>query len=56
MAIYLDKRNGFQIFRIKLTEKIKIIHICVNKKIKDILLSQYFLYLLSDLTMNAILF
>jgi len=56
MAINLDKRSGFQIFRIKLTEKIKIIDICVNKKIKDILLSQYFLYLLIDLTMNAILY
>ena len=56
MAVNLDKRNGFQIFRIKLTEKIKIIDICVNKKIKDILLSQYFLFLLSDLTMNAILY
>ena len=56
MAIYLDKRNGFKIFGNKLTEKIKIIDICVNKKIKDILLSQYFLYLLSDLTMNAILY
>ena len=56
LAVNLDKRNGFQIFRIKLTEKIKIIDICVNKKIKDILLSQYFLFLLSDLTMNAILY
>ena len=40
LAVNLDKRNGFQIFRIKLTEKIKIIDICVNKTIKDILLSQ----------------
>ena len=56
MAFNLDKRGGFQIFRLKLTEKIKIIDICVNKKIKDILLSQYFLYLLIELTMNAILY
>ena len=56
MAIYLDKRTPFYIFKLKLTEKIEIFDICMNKKIKDILLSQYFMYLLVDLTMNAILY
>ena len=56
MAIKLDKRTGFFIFRNKLIEKIKLIDICMNKKIKDILLSQYFMYLLVDLAMNALLY
>ena len=56
MATNLDKRSSFYIFRHKLTEKIEIIDICMNKKIKDIALSQYFIYLLVDLTMNSILY
>ena len=56
IAIRIDKRNIFYIFKIKITEKIKIIDIFVNRKIKEIMLSEYFLYLLIDLTMNAILY
>ena len=56
MAINLDRRTAFYIFKLKLTEKIEITDICMNKKIKDIVLSQYFIYLLVDLTMNAILY
>ena len=56
IAIIIDKRSTFYIFKIKIVEKIKIIDICVNKKIKEIALSIYFLYLIIDLTMNALLY
>ena len=55
-AIKIDDRSVFFIFRIKITEKIKILDIIINKKIKETLLSEYFLYLLIDLTMNALLY
>ena len=56
LALKLEKRNIFKIFIIKLTEKIKVIDNCVNKKIKEISFSQYFLYLLIDLTTNSMLY
>ncbi len=56
MALIMDNRNMLYIFRLKIIEKIKIFDICINKKIKEIELSEYFLYLLIDLTMNSILY
>ena len=56
MALRMDNRTVFYIFKIKIKEKIKILDICINKKIKEILLSEYFLYLLIDLTMNSMLY
>ena len=56
MALILEKRNIFCVFRKKLTEKIKIIDIFVNREIKQIILSEHILYLLIDLTMNALLY
>ena len=56
LALKLEKRNIFKIFIIKLTEKIKVIDNCVNKKIKEISFSQYFLHLLIDLTTNSMLY
>jgi hypothetical protein len=56
MALRIDNRTILYIFKIKITEKIKILDICINKRIKEILLSEYFLYLLIDLTMNAMLY
>ena len=56
LALKIDKRNMLYIFRLKISEKITIIDIFVNKILKEIALSQYFLYLLIDLTMNAMLY
>ena len=56
MALKLEKRNIFYIFRKKITEKIKIFDIFVNRRIKEIILSEYILYLLIDLTFNALLY
>jgi hypothetical protein len=56
LALKIDKRNMLYIFRLKISEKITIIDIFVNKQLKEIALSQYFLYLLIDLTMNAMLY
>ena len=56
LALKLDKRNIFYIFGLKILEKIKIIDIFVNRKIKEIILSEYILYLLIELAINAILY
>ena len=56
MALKMDNRFAFYIFLSKVTEKIKIIDIFKNKQLKEIALSEYFLYLLIDLTTNAMLF
>ena len=56
MALKMDDRKMLYIFKVKITEKLKILDIFINKQIKEILLSEYFLYLLIDLTMNAILY
>ena len=56
MALKIDKRNIFYFFGIKIIEKIEIIDIFVNKKIKSILLSKFILLLLIELTMNALLY
>ena len=52
----LDDRTVLNIFKLKITEKIQIIDICINKKLKEIALSEYFLYLLINLTMNSMLY
>ena len=56
MALKMDDRKWIYIFKLKIIEKIKIFDICMNKNIKEILLSEYFLYLLINLTMNALLY
>ena len=56
MALRMDNRKLFYIFRTKIIEKIKILDIFINKEMKEILLSEYFLYLLIDITMNAMLY
>ena len=56
MALRMDNRNSLYLFGIKLTEKIKLIDIFVNKKLKEISFSEYFLYLLIDLTTNSMLY
>ena len=56
MALKMDNRFAFYIFLSKVTEKIKIIDIFKNKQLKEIALSEYFLYLLIDLTTNAMLY
>ena len=56
MALRMDDRKMLYIFKLKITEKLTILDIFINKQIKEILLSEYFLYLLIDLTMNAILY
>lgn len=56
LALKADKRKIIKMFIIKLTEKIEIIDILANKKIKEISLSKYFLFLLLDLSMNALLY
>ena len=56
MALKIDKRNIFYFFGRKIIEKIEIIDIFVNKKIKSILLSKFILLLLIELTMNALLY
>ena len=56
MALKLDKRNIFYMFGLKILEKIEILDIFVNKKIKEVLLSKYCLFLLINLTMNALLY
>ena len=48
MALKIDKRNIFQLFLWKILGKIEIVDIFINKKIKSILLSKYFFYLLID--------
>ena len=56
MALKMDKRNALYIFLLKVSEKIKIIDIFKNRELKEIYLSEYFLYLLIDLTTNALLY
>ena len=56
MALKIDKRSIFHLFGIKIIEKIEIIDIFVNKKIKSILLSKYVLLVLIELTMNALVY
>ena len=55
-ALRIDKRNVFKSFFLKLIEKFEIIDIFVNKNVKSILLSRYFLYLLIDFWLNAFLY
>jgi hypothetical protein len=55
-AILMDKRNIFQILKEKIMEKLEIIDICLSKQIKELHLSKYFLFLLIDVTMTALLF
>ena len=52
----LDKRNITKIFFFKLFEKIEIIDIILNKKIKFLFLSKYAFYLLIDFFFNALLY
>ena len=54
-AIKFDKRNICQIFGNKILDKIELINILRTKKIKEIYLSKYFLFLLIDATMNTLL-
>ena len=56
LALRKDKRSIVKIFLIKIIEKIDILDIFVNKKIKEILLSKYILFLLLNLSMNALLY
>ena len=55
-ALKMDEPKWYYILKSKIIEKIKIFNICINKRLKEILLSEYFLYLLIDLTTNAILY
>ena len=55
-AIIMDKRNIFQLLKEKIMDKLEIIDIFVSKEIKEFHLSKYFLFLLIDVTMTALLF
>ena len=55
-AIIIDKRNIFQILKEKIMDKLEIIDIVISKEIKELHLSKYFLFLLIDVTMTALLF
>ena len=54
-AIKFDKRNLCQIFGNRILDKIELINILRTKEIKEIYLSKYFLFLLIDVTVNALL-
>ena len=53
-ALKFDKRNICQIFGNRILDRIELINILRTKKIKEIYLSKYFLFLLIDVTMNAL--
>jgi hypothetical protein len=55
-AIVVDKRNIFQILKEKIMDKMEIIDIFMSREIKELYLSKYFLFLLIDVTMTALLF
>ena len=55
-AVIMDKRNIFQLLKEKIMDKLEIIDIVISKKIKELHLSKYFLFLLIDVTMTALLF
>ena len=55
-AIVVDKRNIFQILKEKIMDKMEIIDIFKSRDIKELYLSKYFLFLLIDVTMTALLF
>ena len=46
----------FQLFTWQILEKIEIIDIFINKRIKSILLNKYCFYLLLDFSINALLY
>ena len=52
----MDKRNIYRLFMKKIFEKFEIIDIFINREIKSLLLSKYFLYLLIDFWLNALLY
>ena len=54
-AIKFDKRNICQIFGNRIFDKIELIYILRVRKIKEIYLSKYFLFLLIDATVNTLL-
>jgi hypothetical protein len=55
-AIIIDKRNIFQLLKEKIMDKMEIIDIFASREIKELYLSKYFLFLLIDVTMTALLF
>ena len=55
-ALKFDNRNIFKLFLLKIFEKLEIIDIFYNRKFKSILLNKYFLYLLLDFLLNALLY
>ena len=55
-AIRCDKRNIFLMLKSKIVDKLELFEILVSKKIKELPLSKYFLFLLIDLTLNALLY
>ena len=55
-AIIKDKRNIFQLLKEKIMDKLEIIGILISKEIKELYLSKFFLFLLIDVTMTALLF
>ena len=55
-AVVVDKRNIFQILKEKVMDKLELIDIFNSKEIKELFLSKYFLFLLIDVTMTAMLF
>jgi len=55
-AIIMDKRNIFQLLKEKIMDKLEIIDILITKEIKELHLGKYFLFLLIDVTMTALLF
>ena len=55
-ALRLDKRDTLKLFWWKILEKIEILDIVLNKKIKNILFSKYICYLLIDFFFNAFLY
>ena len=55
-AIIMDKRNIFQLLKEKIMDKLEIIDILISKEIKELYLSKFFLFLLIDVTMTALLF
>ena len=55
-ALRYDKRNILQIFWKKTVNKLEIIDIILEKEIKELPLSKYFLFILIDLTINALLY
>ena len=56
MALKLDNRTIYRMFFKKLLEKFEIIDILINREIKSLLLSKYFLFLLIDFWLNAFLY